>query len=243
MHRKLLPFYNDRKCKIDMIVIHCTAHTPKEAILAFTTQRLSSHYIIGEDGEVWQTVGEKHRAWHAGVSSWQGQTDINSRSIGIELSSPTLGQKPFSQMQKNALVSLLKRLIKKYKILPQNIVGHSDVAPTRKADPNRAFFWDYLYQQGLGIYYNPNLKNTCQCTDIAQLLHSIGYDTTDLNAAKLAFCRRFIPQSLSGEENPWEIEKNLKSAINNFQTPPDFLKVLNNIAQQYESASKTPCKM
>ena len=121
MRRKLLPFYDERKSKIEMIVLHCTAHTPENIVESFTKHRVSSHYVIGEDGQVVQMVGEKHRAWHAGISSWGGKTDINSRSIGIELTSPTLGQKPFSQRQKNALIELLSRLIKKYKILPQNI--------------------------------------------------------------------------------------------------------------------------
>ncbi len=243
MHRHLLPFYDERKCKIDMIVIHCEIYPIEDAIKVFTERKVSSHYIIDENGEIWQLVGEKHRAWHAGVSSWQGQSDINSRSIGIELVSPTLGQKSYAKAQKEALCALLQRLIKKYKITSQNIVGHSDVAPTRKADPNKSFFWKELNQKGVGIFYQPRLKNISQRADIAQLLQIIGYDTADLAAAKLAFCRRFIPQAVAYEKDIWNIEKNLPQTAKNFKEPKELKSILQNIAQQYESASNTPCKM
>ena len=243
MRRKLLPFYDERKSKIEMIVLHCTAHTPENIVESFTKHRVSSHYVIGEDGQVVQMVGEKHRAWHAGISSWGGKTDINSRSIGIELTSPTLGQKPFSQRQKNALIELLSRLIKKYKILPQNIVGHSDVAPTRKADPGKCFFWQELADKGIGLWGDKLFKYAVQNSDEKELLQTIGYDTTDLKAARLAFCRRFIPKAIGYKEDVWNIEKDLPQTIQDFKEPSNFREVLSNIAQQYESASKTPCKI
>ena len=243
MRRKLLPFYDERKSKIEMIVLHCTAHTPENIVESFTKHRVSSHYVIGEDGQVVQMVGEKHRAWHAGISSWGGKTDINSHSIGIELTSPTLGQKPFSQRQKNALIELLSRLIKKYKILPQNIVGHSDVAPMRKVDPGKCFFWQELADNGIGLWFDKKLQTCAQKCDEKAMLQSIGYDTTDLSAAKLAFCRRFLPQTIGYEEDVWSMEKNLPQTIKNFKEPKDFKKVLNNVAQQYARASKKPCKM
>ncbi len=243
MRRKLLPFYDERKSKIEMIVLHCTAHTPENIVESFTKHRVSSHYVIGEDGQVVQMVGEKHRAWHAGISSWGGKTDINSRSIGIELTSPTLGQKPFSRVQKEALIDLLNRLIKKYKILPQNIVGHSDVAPTRKADPGKYFFWQELADKGIGLWYDKSFKSSTQDDDEKELLQVIGYDTTDLKAARLAFCRRFIPKAIGYKEDVWNIEKDLPQTIQNFKVPSDFKEVLNNVAQQYARASKKPCKM
>ena len=243
MRRKLLPFYDERKAKIDMIIIHCTAQTPQEAIKIFCERKVSSHYIIGEDGEIWQMVGEAHRAWHAGVSSWQGKTDINSHSIGIELSSPTLGQKPYPKAQKEALCALLQRLVKKYKIQTQNIVGHSDVAPTRKADPGKEFFWSELAKKGFGLWSDKSFKNTVTNFDEKRLLQTIGYDTTDLAAAKLAFCRHFLPQTIAYDKDVWNIEKNLPQAVKNFKEPKDFKQILSNIAQQYAEASKKPCKI
>lgn len=243
MRRKLLPFYDERKSKIEMIVLHCTAHTPENIVESFTKHRVSSHYVVGEDGEVVQMVGEKHRAWHAGISFWGGRTDINSCSIGIELTSPTLGQKPFSEAQKKALVDLLNRLIKKYHIKPQNIVGHSDVAPTRKADPGKSFFWQELADKGIGLWCDKSFKYSVQDSDEKKLLQAIGYDTTNLKAAALAFCRRFMPEAIDYKEDVWNIEKDLPQTIQKFAVPNNFKDVLNNVAQQYARASKTPCKM
>lgn len=140
MRRCLLPFYDERKSKIDMIVLHSVAFDAKGAVQSFRDFKVSSHYLIDETGEVWQLVGQKHRAWHAGKSKWHGIDDINSRSIGIELCSPDLGQSPFNQKQKKALYELLEKLVRRYNIPQGNIVGHSDIAPTRKADPGKAFF-------------------------------------------------------------------------------------------------------
>lgn len=243
MRRKLLPFYDERKCKIDMIVLHCVAYEPKDAVAVFREHKVSTHYVIGTDGEIWQLVGENHRAWHAGKSFWQGMTDINSHSIGIELVSLSLGQTAYNLNQKKSLVLLLRRLIKKYKILPQNIVGHSDIAPNRKADPGKDFFWEYLNTNGIGIVYDSKLKDKVQSDDERELLQIIGYDTADLPAAKMAFCRHFLPQSIEYEKNILAMEENMPKIIEKFVAPDNFMKVLQNVAQQYAKASKTPCKM
>jgi len=243
MRRKLLPFYDERKSKIDMIVIHCTVHSPEDIAEVFAKNRVSSHYVIGEDGEVWQIIGEKHRAWHAGVSFWQGETDINSRSIGIELTSKTLGQKPYSEAQKKSLIALLHHLVQKYKIKPQNIVGHSDVAPTRKADPGKSFFWKELADEKLSFWPRDSFKYSVSKCDVKELLQKTGYNIEDLSAAKLAFCRHYLPQSVAYDDDIWNIEKNLPQVIKNFKEPDNFMKILQNVAQQYESASKTPCKI
>lgn len=243
MRRKLLPFYDERKCKIDMIVLHCEAYPVEEAIKVFEQRKVSSHYMVDEKGEIWQMVGEKHRAWHAGVSSWQGKTDINSRSIGIELVSPTLGQKAYTAKQRKALIELVQKLVKKYKIKPQNIVGHSDIAPTRKADPGKEFFWKDLADKGLVLGPDKKFKYNVQNVSIKDLLQQIGYDITDLKAAKLAFCRRFMPQTIIYETDVMNIEKNLLKSIKSFKEPDDFRQVLQNVAQQYARASKNPCKI
>ena len=243
MRRKLLPFYDERMCKIDMIVIHAVAYPPREAIQTFINNKVSSHYVIGRDGEVWQLVGEKKRAWHAGKSFWRGVDGINAHAVGIELCSPNLGQTAFSKEQKQALTEMLKRLIKKYCIRPENIVGHSDIAPTRKPDPGKAFFWKELADKGIGLWYEVKDAAKMKEDKPEKLLQIIGYDTADIQAALYAFCRHFVP----------EVVPTVKDVNNLIEMPVDrsldlakdkkVLKVLKAVAYAYLNASKTPCKM
>ncbi|MCQ2741662.1 MAG: N-acetylmuramoyl-L-alanine amidase, partial [Alphaproteobacteria bacterium] len=213
------------------------------AIQTFVDNNVSSHYVIGEDGTVWQLTGEKHRAWHAGKSFWRGVDDINSHGIGIELCTPTLGQTAFSDAQQRTLTALLQRLIKKYKIKPENIVGHSDIAPTRKPDPGKAFFWKALAEQGIGFWYDSHDADCLTEKNPEALLKIIGYDTADLQAALFAFCRRFVPEMIP-------TVKDLKALV---ETPVDYslhlehnaeaLKILKAVAYKYLTASNTPCRM
>ena len=108
---------------------------------------VSAHYLIGGDGTLWQMVREHDRAWHAGAGEWHGYSDINSRSIGIELDNT--GTHPFSNVQMNALEDLLRHLMARWPILPSGVIGHSDMAPGRKFDPGRRFDWQRLERQGL----------------------------------------------------------------------------------------------
>lgn len=243
MRRKLLPFFDERKHKVEMIVLHAVALDAESAIDNFAQNKVASHYIVDENGEVWQLVAEKNRAWHAGVSAWRGKDDINSRSIGIEFCSKTLGQRPFTGAQKKTALTLLKKLIKKYKIRPENIVAHSDIAPTRKADPGKCFFWKELADAGIGLW--PNLKNifTAGENDVAKMLGDIGYDVSDLNAAAYAFCRRFLPKKVSDIEDVWQIEKNVCTVDEKLLKDDEFLQVLSAVVYEYRKASKTPCKM
>ena len=151
MRRKLLPYCEERQSKTDMIVLHAVAYDVTAAIKSFCDNKVSSHYIVAEDGEIWQLVGEKKRARHAGVSYWREIEDINSHSIGIEFCSKSLGQKKFTSAQIKSGIGLIKKLVKKYKIRPENIVGHSDIAPRRKADPGKAFFWKELAKEGVDL--------------------------------------------------------------------------------------------
>lgn len=243
MKRRLLSSFDERHAKIDMVVLHAVAFEPQEAIETFRKFNVSSHYLIGEDGVVWQLVGEKHRAWHAGKSKWQGLDDINSRSIGIELCSPTLGQKPFSAAQKEALTGLLRKLAKKYNITKGNIVGHSDIAPQRKADPGKAFFWKELAEHGFGLWYNPKDALRSEETDVAALLAQIGYDTADENLAAHAFCRRFLPEKLDEILDINAVEDSLAKAGKNLAADTEFLSALRAVAYAYAKESKTPCKI
>ena len=137
IHNFKSPNFNDRKSNnIEIIVIHYTALSSISNSLKYLCSKknkVSSHYLISQNGKIYSLVSEKKRAWHAGQSYWKGKTDINSSSIGIELDyCPTDKNNKFSHKLNSALIFLLKRLLKKYKIINENVLAHSDIAPYRK---------------------------------------------------------------------------------------------------------------
>ena len=137
----------------DMIVLHYTAMQGCEAAaerLCDPAHEVSAHYLIGADGTVIQMVDEALRAWHAGAGHWRGVTDINSRSIGIELDND--GRAPFPEVQMRALERLLPGMMRRWQVPPERIIGHSDIAPDRKSDPGPLFDWKRLAQAGLSIW-------------------------------------------------------------------------------------------
>jgi N-acetylmuramoyl-L-alanine amidase len=161
VHR-LLPSPNcdERGRDADMIVLHYTGMQSAEAAikrLCDPAARVSSHYVVLEDGEICQLVAETERAWHAGVSSWEGATDINSRSIGIEIANPghDLGYPDFPDPQIAAVVALCRDIMVRRKIPAARVLGHSDVAPARKPDPGEKFPWRRLAEAGIGLWVEP----------------------------------------------------------------------------------------
>lgn len=118
---------------------------------------VSAHYFVFENGHVVQMVPEARRAWHAGVGSWNGVTDINSASIGIEIANPghAGGLPPYPEMQIGAVMRLCQDIIQRWSIRPENVLGHSDVAPTRKEDPGELFPWEQLAQADVGHWVRP----------------------------------------------------------------------------------------
>ncbi len=133
-----------------LIVLHYTAMEGAEAALARLCDpgaEVSCHYLIGRDGRLWQLVAEEMRAWHAGHGEWHGMADINSRSVGIELDNR--GDHPFPQPQMAALEGLLAGIMARWRIAPEAVIGHSDMAPGRKSDPGPRFDWARLERQGL----------------------------------------------------------------------------------------------
>ncbi|MCP9232185.1 N-acetylmuramoyl-L-alanine amidase [Mesorhizobium sp. LMG 17147] len=139
----------------DMIVLHYTGMATgaaAEAWLCDPASEVSSHYLVHEDGRIVQMVRESDRAWHAGKSSWFGQSDINSCSIGIEIVNPgnTLGYRNFPKPQIDAVIGLCAGIVKRHSIPAQRVLAHSDVAPGRKVDPGEKFPWKALFAAGIG---------------------------------------------------------------------------------------------
>ncbi len=151
------PNFDARPSPPDMVIMHYTGMETGEAALARLrdpTAKVSSHYMIETDGRVFTLVAEARRAWHAGVSFWCGETDINARSIGIELVNPghEHGYQPFPEAQIEALIALLDDVRTRWAISDGDILAHSDVAPGRKIDPGELFPWKRLAQAGHGLW-------------------------------------------------------------------------------------------
>lgn len=184
--------------KPNFIIIHHTAQDSiQQTINTFTktSTQVSAHYVIGDDGHVVQMLNDYLRAWHAGVGSWGKNTDINSASIGIELDNN--GTEPFSEAQITSLMSLLSKLKKDYNIPSQNIIGHSDIAPTRKKDPSALFPWKTLAENGFGIWKDDVLPLAPFDFNPELALRIIGYNTKNLNAAITAFKLHYMPEAVN----------------------------------------------
>lgn len=197
MRELLLPFYNERrKDYIDTLVIHAAAQqTVGDLVKVLVDRELSSHYVIGRDGDVVRLVPDEFRAWHAGAGVWNGETqDINSNSVGIELCNGLFGEEEYPQKQMDALAELCLHLIDKHNIAPTQVIGHSDMAPTRKIDPGSKFPWEKMARHGIGVWYDMADAEKVKATDTTKLLTSIGYGVDNLEATEWAFCRHFNPE-------------------------------------------------
>ncbi len=191
---------------IDMLVIHYTGMTSAAAAvdwLCAPESKVSAHYLIDDAGAVTQMVDESQRAWHAGVSSWRGETDVNGRSIGIELANPghEFGYRPFPEAQLAALIGLGREIVGRHPIPPGNVVGHSDVAPGRKVDPGELFPWHTLAAAGLGVWPSADAIADAPSDDIEVALMACGYGLGQHDAATVieAFQRHFHPNCLTGQ--------------------------------------------
>jgi N-acetylmuramoyl-L-alanine amidase len=217
------PNFDARAAQIplDLIIIHYTGMTTAEEALHRLCDeqfKVSTHFLISKRGEVYELVDPVNRAWHAGVSFWQGETDVNSRSLGIELDNPGSinPPEPFPVVQINTLLKLLEELTATFNIPRHRIIGHSDVAPLRKQDPGVLFPWQKLAENGFGIWpkvwplediqNTPDFQNTGEIPrEIQRALRTIGYDCPqtgnwdqDTQAVWLTFQRHFMPDQLTG---------------------------------------------
>jgi len=156
------PNHGDRKDgrRVDTIVLHYTGMRHADAaleLLKAAGSEVSCHYFVHEDGRIVQLVQESQRAWHAGKSSWAGETDINSCSIGIEIVNPghDHGYPPFPKRQIAAVTALCRSILTRHSIPSTRVLAHSDVAPARKQDPGEKFPWQTLYDSGVGHWVKP----------------------------------------------------------------------------------------
>ncbi len=202
------------KKQVKFIIIHYTGmKSEKKALTRLTNiqSEVSTHYLITQNGKITLLVPELYIAWHAGKSKWKKDNSLNNKSIGIEISNPghSFGYKKYSKKQINALVILIKYLVKKYKISKKNILGHSDIAPERKKDPGENFPWEYFSKKKLTIWHNikqSKLKKLRRknCTQLnknkfLKYLFKIGYSKQCTKFAIIAFQRRFRPELIDGK--------------------------------------------
>tara|TARA_Y100000590_G_scaffold470770_1_gene669891 strand:- start:13135 stop:13884 length:750 start_codon:yes stop_codon:yes gene_type:complete len=213
--------YNERKgnASIELIVIHYTGvkSSIEDVCNWFSNQssKVSSHYILDKNGTTYSIVDDKYRAWHAGISYWQGNQDINSISIGIEIHNS--GEEDFEEDQMIALINLIKYLIQKYNIKSYNVIGHSDISVNRKIDPGIKFPWQWLSKKGIGIWsskkgdqYDKFEKYDVSygdfISDLRSKLNFIGYQLNinriydnDLRNVVTAFQRHWRPGNINGD--------------------------------------------
>jgi N-acetylmuramoyl-L-alanine amidase len=210
IRNRLSPNHDSRRkpARIDMLVLHYTGMRSAEAAierLCDPRARVSAHYLIEENGTIWRLVPENRRAFHAGVSYWAGECDLNHVSLGIEIVNPghEWGYRPFAEAQMSAVEHLCRELVSCYSIPPHRVIGHSDIAPDRKADPGELFDWPRLARAGIGIWPVTNPSSTGREIDQVQCiadLTAIGYCTAgELGQPVVtAFQRHFRPSCCDG---------------------------------------------
>ncbi|MDZ7906112.1 MAG: N-acetylmuramoyl-L-alanine amidase [Cypionkella sp.] len=175
-----------------LIVLHYTAMAScaeARARLCDPAHEVSAHWLIDEAGRAEALVDENQRAWHAGAGAWAGLDDINSHSIGIELANR--GDHPFASRQMDGLEALLRGVMARWNIAPHRIIGHSDMAPTRKGDPGARFDWQRLARAGLSVW--PQASALAEPTTFLPSLRAFGYPDAPDDALLSAFRLRFRP--------------------------------------------------
>jgi N-acetylmuramoyl-L-alanine amidase len=192
--------------RIDMLVLHYTGMRDAGAALdrlCDPTARVSAHYLVEEDGTIWRLVPEGRRAFHAGVSCWQGDRDLNFVSIGVEIVNPghEWGYRAFAKAQMAATEGLCREILSRHPIPGHRVVGHSDIAPERKADPGELFDWPRLARAGIGIWPEPHAASLNGPVDRRRALAdlaAIGYCLGAEEPVIAAFQRRFRPARIDG---------------------------------------------
>jgi len=185
-----------------MLILHYTGmQTAQAAVNRLQDQeaRVSSHYVVDEDGSVLRLVPEGLRAWHAGISFWQGRRVLNDCSIGIEIVNPghEWGYRPFPPAQMRSVRALCLEILGRHAIPPSRVLGHSDVAPDRKQDPGELFDWPGLAVDGIGLWPE---RDEAPAADINAALEAIGYDPdVDVASVLRAFQRHWCSAEITGQ--------------------------------------------
>ena len=201
---------------VDILVLHYTGMPDAAGALARLcdpSAKVSSHYLVYEDGGIVQLVPEDRRAWHAGVSNWHGWTDINSRSIGIEIvnAGHDGGCPEFPLAQIEAVIALCRDIASRWPIPPDQVLAHSDIAPSRKQDPGERFPWARLHDGGVGLWVgdeDADDMTEADAKDRAEFLQALaeygygviasGGDDDNTRDVIAAFQRHFRPQRVTG---------------------------------------------
>ena len=178
--------------------------------------KVSCHYFINRNGNIYKMVDDNKIAWHAGKSKWKNVRNLNKCSIGIEIQNKGhfIDYQNFPKKQISSLIVLIKSLLKKYKIKKSNVLGHSDIAPLRKKDPGEKFPWDFLSLKGVSIWYpkfklkKKEIKSKAKRRMFFKNVHKIGYRFFNLSQKSnrdrkiiMAFQRRFLPNEVTGKIN------------------------------------------
>ncbi|KAA5805301.1 N-acetylmuramoyl-L-alanine amidase [Alkalicaulis satelles] len=198
------PNFNDRPAPVSILVLHYTGMETGAAALERLRDpqaKVSSHYLVEEDGRVFALVSEDKRAWHAGAGAWRGCRDVNSASIGIEIvnGGHDFDLPDFADAQIKAVTALCRDILARHAIAARDVIGHSDMAPARKADPGEKFPWRTLAEAGIGLW--PEAPVAGLSADAAPAaLAAIGYPAADNALADVvtAFQRRFRPARVDG---------------------------------------------
>jgi len=209
------PNFNERQggSGPDFLILHYTDMASSEAALARLCDpaaQVSAHYLVDEDGTVYRLVDEDKRAWHAGKSRWKDETDLNSRSIGIEIANPghSGGYRDFPPAQMAAVTALCQDIMARRSIPADHVLAHSDIAPARKQDPGERFDWRGLAAEGVGVWPSPVQDDFTRASALARdeaalraQLTAFGYaPDDDLQAVLTAFQRHFHPEIFATPE-------------------------------------------
>jgi len=219
IREKPSPNHDERPTPVDVLILHYTGmKTAREAIdrLRDPAAKVSSHYVVDEDGAIFRLMPEDRRAWHAGVSYWRGHTALNGRSIGIEIVNPghEWGYREFPVLQMAAVCDLSLSILSRHRIPARNVVAHSDVAPDRKEDPGEKFGWEDLARNGVGLWpigvadlgTGGIVRDAIGLRPVRAALAHIGYDVTPegaldpaLSTVLRAFQRHWRPEAVTGQ--------------------------------------------
>ena len=212
-HNRPSPNHSVRPRAVDMLILHYTGMVSCAAALerlCDPTAKVSAHYLVDEDGTSYRMVPEERCAWHAGRASWHGDTDINERSIGIELVNPghEFGYRAFPEVQMTAMTALAQDIVVRHSIPSARVLGHADVAPERRADPGELFDWRGLASAGIGLWPEASAAQPAGDGDIGDVqrqLRAIGYAVGQpgaadpaTHAAIVAFQRHFVQTRTDG---------------------------------------------